>query len=306
VRREGIETVKEIYCVSELIASTDDRHINAVLQGVVSIFEMTFPGRIAGYYVTGSWSNGAAVSATSNPANASDIDLHVVFKGTLDSSERERFLGYLNACQLISSVGLDVYAEGEDNLTGYWDVCLKQNSLLIYGQDIRDKITLPTVEDHLLRAMTYPPYDMATVRGQDTFAQEPRLVYPLNYPNANDRFYGYASPSTRYIVSIAAWSATILLALKAQRIAGTKRDAVQMYRQFVGDAWSDLITDVFTHCKMDWYYQVPPSVDEQRRLRCLCEQMLSLENYLLNIYKEYLTAALQQEEKIGSRQERYA
>lgn len=279
-----------------LIISTGEGRVDTILQAVVGRFERAFPDRVAGYYVTGSWCSDAALFDPADPANSSDVDLHVIFRDRLHAEEQGTLGQVLRACQRISPVPLEVHATGEDGLSGYWDVALKQRSLLIYGVDSRDQVVLPSPEEHLQRAMTYPPYAMAQVRGQEVFAREPRIEYPLGYPDPEDRFYGYALASTGPMVSIATWAATIMLAAQTQCITGTKRDAVERYQQLIGDGWSPLISEVFTKCKLSWRHRIPASPAEQEHLRGLCERMLSLENHLLEIYRPYLTKWLGQEE----------
>lgn len=280
-----------------LITSTSESRIHAILEQVVDQFERAFPQRVAGYYVTGSWSSGAALFDPSGTGYSSDIDLHVIFRNKLSPEEQGRVGQVIGDCQRTSLVPLEVHTAGAEELCGYWDVALKQCGLLVYGTDIRDEITLPSVEDHLQRAMTYPPYAMAEVRGQEVFTKEPRITYPLAYPDPDDRFFGYAaSSSTGPLVSIATWAATITLAAQAQCIVGTKRDAVEKYQQLIGDEWSPLIRDIFTLCKLQWHNRIPEDPAGQERLRGLCGRMLSLENHLLEIYKPYLVQWLGQEE----------
>lgn len=172
---------------------------------------------------------------------------------------------------------------------------------------------LPSPEDHLQRAMTYPPYTMALVRGQEVFTQEPHLEYPLAYPDPDHPFYGYTEPvgyilpstgpTTGAIVSTATWAATIMLAAQAQYIAGTKRDAVEKHQQLIGDVWSPLIGEVFTKCKLSWHHRIPEDAAGQEHLRRLCERMLSLENHLLeSFYRLYLMKCLGQEENEENKQ----
>jgi hypothetical protein len=291
----------------KLITSTGQSRIDAMLEAVVGRFEQAFPNQVTGYYVTGSWCNDAALFNPVDPTNSSDVDLHAIFRDRLSPSEQERFWQVLGDCQRISPVPLEVHTPSEQDLDGYWDVALKQRGLLVYGADIRDKIVLPSLEHHLQRAMTYPPYPMALVRGQElSIQQEPHLEYPLTYPDPDHPFYGYTEPAgyivpatgptTGAIVSTATWAATILLAVQAQCIVGTKRDAVEKHQQIIGDDWSTLISEVFTQCKLNWHHRIPEDAVAQAHLRELCERMLDLENHLLELYQPYLVQWLGQEE----------
>ena len=290
-----------------LITSTGESRIDTVLGEVVGQFERAFPRRIAAYYVTVSWSSGTALLNPSDLSNGSDIDLHIIFRDKLQPEDHQQMGPVIRSCQRLCPIPLEVHAADDEALDGYWDVALKQRGLLLYGAEIRDQIVLPSLENHLQRAMTYPPYTMAEVRGQFLSAQEePHLEYPLAYPAPEHPFYGYTEPvgyivpatgpTTGAIVSIATWAATILLAVQAQCIVGTKRDAVEKHQQLIGDDWSTLISEVFTQCKLNWHHRIPQDAVARAHLRELCERMLDLENHLLELYRPYLVQWLGQEE----------
>src|SRR3954462_4804767 len=56
-----------------LLTSTGDDRADAILCGVVGLWEAVFPDRIRGYYLSGSYAN-----ATATPT--SDLDLTILFK----------------------------------------------------------------------------------------------------------------------------------------------------------------------------------------------------------------------------------
>jgi hypothetical protein len=58
-----------------LLHSTGHREVDGILEGVVGLFELLFPGRVSGYYLTGSFSDGTAIPG-------SDIDMSVLFRGS--------------------------------------------------------------------------------------------------------------------------------------------------------------------------------------------------------------------------------
>jgi hypothetical protein len=281
-----------------LLSSTGNESIDSILQGFVGICELGLPGKIRGYYLTGSWSNGTALHTPGEPTRSSDIDMQVIFKGSLEASDRALFEGLLGGCQRICSLALEVYAADEEALSQNWDVCLKQESLLLYGEEIRDRIPLPNLDDHIQRTMTFPPYAMAAVRGQVLYAEgqwlEPLLRYPLPYPDPDGEFYGYdVGSSLGELVRDATWAATVLLALKAGRIAGTKQTAVRMYQELDDEEWRDLPAVVFEQCKRAWRLQVPEAEADRWQLRELCHRMLGLENHLLRLYRDYLERCVQ-------------
>jgi hypothetical protein len=62
-----------------------------VLGGFIGVCELVFPGRVRAYFLTGSTADGTAVRTPGDALNSSDIDLTVVFAGTLSGPDGERF-----------------------------------------------------------------------------------------------------------------------------------------------------------------------------------------------------------------------
>ena len=56
-----------------LLAETGIEQIDSILRGLVGLFEVSFPGRIRGCYLTGSYSDGTAVDL-GRTLHSSDID----------------------------------------------------------------------------------------------------------------------------------------------------------------------------------------------------------------------------------------
>lgn len=59
-----------------LIESTGRPEIDQIAEGIIEVYEETFPNRIRSYYLVGSWADASAVLL-------SDIDIRVVFKDDL-------------------------------------------------------------------------------------------------------------------------------------------------------------------------------------------------------------------------------
>lgn len=67
-----------------LLHSTNHQKVDQILQGIISLYEMVFPGRIRGYYLVGSYADGSATPT-------SDIDLQIWFKeGFIDQEEKDK------------------------------------------------------------------------------------------------------------------------------------------------------------------------------------------------------------------------
>jgi hypothetical protein len=121
-----------------LINPTNNEKVDKILQGIIGIFERAFPNRVRGYYLTGSYSNGTAVST-------SDVDFCPLFKnGFIDSQEQEKVwqLGWL-CSDFISPIEMQVAPLDERNPEETYSPTFKIGSLLVYGEDIRDKLSLP-------------------------------------------------------------------------------------------------------------------------------------------------------------------
>ncbi|HEX5503315.1 MAG TPA: nucleotidyltransferase domain-containing protein [Thermomicrobiales bacterium] len=290
-----------------LLQTTGNERIDAILRGLIEVVEAAFPDRVRGYYLKGSYAGGGAVAT-------SDIDLTVVFKGgALSDQEEERIQRVGEARSQGSSARIDLDAVGErclrqgvassgDSPRGgylaYEAIRLKTASLLLYGEDIRDDLSLPMPEAYI-HLVTHAPCDCSgrVLRGATM------LVFPLTYPDPTGEFYGYDvfrlgnvySPTgrgTKDLVASAGWIATALIALKAGRYVGSKSDSLRLYRECINDEWMTFLADLYEYCRSRWAYLVPEDEVERQRLRALCRRMLAFENHYLAVYEDYLLAEL--------------
>ena len=158
-----------------------NKRIDQLLQGVVGVFERVFPNRIRGYYIIGSYANQTAVST-------SDIDLCPLFKDAfLNDAECEKAwqIGWLCG-DFISPVQVQAEPNDEKTLFSTPDTTtMKLASLLIYGEDIRPQLSLPSTEEYARDAMLQPIWFHYRIRKPDI------LTYPLEYPKLDDPYYGY-------------------------------------------------------------------------------------------------------------------
>ena len=125
-----------------LLYSTGNRRIDDILRGVIGLFEATFPGRTRAYYLVGSYADGTALAE-------SDIDFGVLFKGQMEEEEAQKARQLWQSCSLTSPVYLDFMAASESQFLHADDVILKLASQLLYGEDIRDTIQLPSLEAYI-------------------------------------------------------------------------------------------------------------------------------------------------------------
>jgi hypothetical protein len=280
--------------IAELRLRTGDAVADRVLGGFIGICDLVFPGRVRAYYLTGSTADGTAVRTPGDALNSSDIDLTVVFAGTLSDSEAVRFSQVRGACEQLGGLGLDqldASAVGETALFRDGDVTLKTASRLLLGQDIRDAVPLPRPEEHIRRAIRISTDVMAALRG--TSALQPTAA--LTYPDPGGEFYGYdfrderygGVPGTRLLIDGLTWGATAVLAIQTGLLAGTKRDAIRLHREHVNDEWSALLVELYERSKLRWWYGIPQRDLDRQLLRRLCGRVLALERYLLDVYRSH-------------------
>ena len=231
-----------------------------------------------------------------DPLNSSDIDLAVVFKDVMQPHEQEAFRQCRIACAGLSQLHpdqLDATPLSEAQVYQQGHLGLKVASLLLYGEDIRDAIPFPPLHEHSRAAIRLSKDHIAELR----HLTPSQLTPPLTYPDAAGEFYGYdysepgysEQPGTRLLVGSITWAATALLAIQAGTLAGTKRDAINMYKTYINDTWSPLLEAVYTKCKLCWGYTIPHGRHERHQLRAICQQLVAFEDHCLASYAHYET-----------------
>lgn len=282
----------------ELLASTGDKNIDRIVQGVIGIFETVFPGRVRSYYLDGSYTDGTAIP------HVSDIDGYIIFKQNfLNAIEREHAWYLVKQCSYLTLSEFDIIPTAEGELTHIDNVMLHLNSVLTYGADIRSQVPLPDIVlyGQMLLFLTYR--FLARVRGNPTF-----LTYPLEYPDPHAPFYGYdcrtirtldrgEQPSTKELINCVGKPALAMVTAETHLYVKNKTDCLMQYERHIHDEWGDLLKEVYTNCREKWYYQVPQDADEQHLLRILCQKTLAFENHFLRYYRQFFLNILQSEEQ---------
>lgn len=275
-----------------LLNSTGYQKVDEILRGIVGIFETVFPSRIQGHYLCGSYIDGSAVPALS------DLDVCIVFKDKLEDSEREKFQQILTHLSRIRPMLLNLESFGEQQLFMNGTVALKVASLVIYGEDIRDKIPMQPIEA-FVREILDSFYCLLswTRRHQDI------LMFPLSYPDPEGEFYGYdhekRSPfyltkihTTQVLAGLVCAAGTGIIALTAQKYVAKKRDCARVYKACINDEWTEFLEDICETCFNEWKYLIPEDQAGRRKIRELCEKTLAFENHFLTICKDYLLTKL--------------
>lgn len=275
-----------------LLTSTGNQQIDDILRGVIGVFEAAFPGRTRAYYLVGSYADGTALVE-------SDIDFGVLFKGRMEKDEAEKAWQLSQFCSLISPVCLDFMAASENEFLHADDVTLRLASQLIYGEDIRDTIQLPSLEAYI-RHCTSGAFTIASAR----LRKRDVIVYPLDYPDPSGEFFGYAhEPAAdgsfgadigplKWLVAVVGRVAQSILALREGQYVATRDACLRVYRERINDQWTDFIADIYALCRARWRYGIPGTTAERQTLRDLCGHTLDFENRFLDLYRSYLLQEL--------------
>ena len=292
-----------------LLHTIGKSYVDEPLAYTVQQYEAVFPNRVRAYYLLGSYADGC-------PVVGSDIDVYVLFKETfLTSKEAIQAQQLAQVCAKKSILRFDINAIDEQTLLNYHSVmkvALKHESVLLFGEDTRDTMTLPSREAYTRDITDGVIEFLLRLHRVET------VTYPINYPDPDGMFYGYDNPTklshdvaalyfpneanntyyaTRELVECASRMATALVAFKARSFIATKRGSVQTYQQEIHDEWSPFLITMFEKGKMQWMYGLPKSETERAELRTLCEKMLAFENHYLLQYRAYLLALLSSEEQ---------
>lgn len=280
----------------ELKNPTNYQDINKVLQGIISIFEAMFPGKIRSYYVVGSYAYGYAVPG-------SDIDMWIIFRESVGDDDLHQARSLRRACQLMAPVNLDIdiIAGPPYNIQPYWaniSTQVKTGGLLLYGEDIQADIPMIPIDDYARYLMHFAALRVVSLRNSP-----PLLRYPIDYPRQDDRFYGYvparvdaegakAELSTRGMIGCMTNMTNALVAFKGRSYVQNKAHCFTLHKECINDEWSDFLIEAFTKCNTLWKYRVPEDPEAQVELSALCRKMLDYENHFLAAYREFLLAEL--------------
>jgi hypothetical protein len=272
--------------------SDRESRIKQTLDQVIHSFEASFPGRIRGYYLHGSLADDTAVAT-------SDIDVTILFKGRFHSdTEKATANALIVHLAGDSAVELDAELNDEDTLFASADPAFKLGSRLLYGDDVRERMSLMPIADWTRDRMHSSYWRIVKL-----FNRPSSVTYPLDYPQPDDIFRGYCIrlmklddgtqvPCTRDFIRLTSWMGTAILAYKAEQYVVRKSDCHPAYQTFIGDDWGLFLESVYHNCKTRWSYGIPDQQSDRHLLQMLCEQCLDFENYFLQLYKEFLLTEL--------------
>lgn len=267
-----------------------------LLQGVVSLFESLFPGKIRAYYVVGSYAYGYAVPG-------SDIDMWIVFRETVRDDELHQARNVRRHCRLLASINLDIdiVAGPPYNIQPHWasmSTQVKLGGLLLYGEDIQAEIPMIPMDDYARYHMHFAALRVVSLRNHPA-----QLRWPIAYPQQAEPFYGYAQPageaegaagtlSIREMLGCVTNMTNALVAFQGRSYVQNKAHCFSLHKACINDSWSDFLLEVFTKGNQQWHYRVPEDPQAQAELAALCRTVLDYENHFLGVYREFLLAEL--------------
>ncbi len=277
----------------KLVNSTQNNYINRMLREIIALLTIRFPDRIHSYYIEGSYASDSGIPT-------SDIDLLIVFKDDFENEqERTEAEALALHCAASYSLELDVIVLNEHGLLRGASPNFKMGSILLYGEDLRSHIPLISLSEWARDRMHSSWWRTARL-----FNRGLLLTYPLDYPDPTAEFYGYDARifrlpdgqevnCTRDLIRLVGWSATAIIAFKADRYVARKRDYHKIYQECFQDEWGQFLQDIYEQCRSRWNYLIPKDAEDRKLLRVLCQRTLAFENHFVSIYKEFLLSEFQ-------------
>ncbi|MBK8906282.1 MAG: nucleotidyltransferase domain-containing protein [Anaerolineaceae bacterium] len=255
----------------------ENKRADQLIEAVVNLIELVFPGRVRACYLVGSYAEGTAVPH-------SDLDLIVIFKGSCLPGEADPLRQLRQIASQLAAMRLDLAPRCEADLLAKGSTGLKLGGKFVSGEDILDQIPWEPIEQYQQDSrqgfMTY----QHQIRG------EPELLpRPVTFPDADGEFFGYEkfgiwlggdrfAPGTRLLLNLVSLGATVSLAFLHGARAGSKRQAIEKYQQLIGDEWGDWLAELYQLAKVDLGYEIPGDTAVRLRLRTLVQKTPDFEN----------------------------
>lgn len=280
------------------IAAIGNPRMEAITRDIVAQALAALSGRLRAVYVLGSYADASAVPT-------SDLDLVLVIADRLRNDERARLQLLLAQWAGYAEGEVDIEVEDEHVMLAGVSPTLKLGGRLLWGADVCQRLEIMS-----LLAWTRDRMHSSYWRLGGLFARPLPLTAPLAYPDPSDEFFGYTrrlthlpdgqlAPGTRDLMRAVGWMATALVASQAGEYVATKRACALLYREHIGDEWSDLLDDLATWVRSAWHYRVPTAPEARARLRTLCTRTLAFENHFLARYRRYVLDELRGEDGQG-------
>lgn len=258
----------------------EQEKIDRLIDAVVNLVELVFPGRVRAYYLTGSYAEGTAVPH-------SDLDMIIIFKGAYQPGEADRLRELRHLASQLAPMRLDLTPKCEAELLTKGATGLKLGGNFVAGEDILAQIPFEPIAQYQQDVYRAFLIYQREIRG------EPETVpMPVTAPAPNGEFLGYErfgiwhggdmfEPGTRLLINLTSIGATVSLAFLHGERAGSKWQAIQKYQQLIGDEWGDWLAELYQLAKVTLGYQIPGDTAVRHHLRRLIEKTPKFENLIL-------------------------
>lgn len=258
----------------------ENKTADQLIEAVLNLIDLFFPGRVRACYLVGSYAEGTAVPH-------SDLDLIVIFKGQCLPGEADRLRQLRQIASQLAGKRLDLAPRCEAHLLTNGSTGLKLSGKLVFGEDIRDQIPWEPIEQYQQDArqafLTY----QREIRGAAN-----DVAWPVTAPDFDGEFFGYEKfgiwhggdqykAGTRLLINLVCIGATVSLAFLHGERAGSKRQAIELYQELIGDEWGDWLGELYQLAKVDLGYEIPEDTAVRHRLRTLIQKTPEFENLIL-------------------------
>lgn len=234
---------------ADLMEDTDDEELNLFLYGVVNILDIAFGQYLRSIYLVKTFLIG-------------DIyPIAFVFKDPEGMDQREPVWWAVHHILHLSKYKykLDPYYRGSDKPfydpanrgEEWWTPCdalmriaVKEDSLLLWGEDIRPKIALASTEE-LMRDVLIPPFNFMKqihrVVPGGKYPLDPKIVYPLSNPSPDAKDGGFGEYGG--IPFLVLHLARAMILLKTGEFVLKREEIADEYAKRIGGEYIELVRD---------------------------------------------------------------
>jgi hypothetical protein len=270
---------------------------DAVLDMLLTRLAAALPDHFVAGYLHGSYASGTALPT-------SDIDLTLVLRGgPYGSAINDQARAIMAECKRASPLELDIELSDIEELRQDISPQLTLGSRLIYGADVRPELPALDVAGWARERM-----HAAFWLVNHVFGRPLPVRWPLALPQPERPWYGYAErrmrladgreiATTRDLVRVTGWIATVRLAHEAGQVVAHKHEVAASYARWINDEWTPLLAQLDQHCRQRWQYQLPADDSGQALLDELLQQTLGFENDFAERYRRFVLAELSDGEK---------
>lgn len=267
-----------------------DEQIDAFIEFVKHFLQI----EVISIYLLGSYIDDSAVKS-------SDIDIAIIHNSSDPQKIKKISAFFTRFSRELFKREVDLYLISREQieeldeaqlLTREGIINVKISSELLYGDDLRDSVQVPSFEAYLKPTIETPFHFITKARG---LSWSPDQMSSLTYPNESDYYFGYLAQSaethrtieSKPVLTLIGWIATSLIALKAQKMVGKKSDVARMYELYLHDQWSPYVAKSYELIRTTLSYQIPQLEHDRKSLRAICERLLEFERYYVTEYRTY-------------------